>query len=200
MVVTSSGEAQVLPDRPRSDIERSAPPMDASEKRPGLKHVRYSAPSRSQDADAGRLSPRLDGSGGLSPPVGNEERRISGGFKRSGAGCMQRQLSRTSSCDKVKILHDSQQTETHNMHHSSHNRKRLVKIRFKKAPSTATLGVVISQLEHHLGEEPQSTSTLSTTKHHHHRSKAFATNWSSSPHRVHVCMLHVLQFTFTIIN
>nr|NP_001287295.1 ATPase 8B, isoform G [Drosophila melanogaster]AHN57294.1 ATPase 8B, isoform G [Drosophila melanogaster] len=101
MVVTSSGEAQVLPDRPRSDIERSAPPMDASEKRPGLKHVRYSAPSRSQDADAGRLSPRLDGSGGLSPPVGNEERRISGGFKRSGAGCMQRQLSRTSSCDKA---------------------------------------------------------------------------------------------------
>ncbi|XP_032576598.1 phospholipid-transporting ATPase ID isoform X3 [Drosophila sechellia] len=101
MVVTSSGEAQVLPDRPRSDLERSAPPMDASEKRPGLKHVRYSAPSRSQDEDAGRLSPRLGGSGGLSPPVGNEERRISGGFKRSGAGCMKRQLSRTSSCDKA---------------------------------------------------------------------------------------------------
>ncbi|KMZ04056.1 phospholipid-transporting ATPase ID isoform X9 [Drosophila simulans] len=101
MVVTSSGEAQVLPDRPRSDLERSAPPMDASEKRPGLKHVRYSAPSRSQDEDAGRLSPRLGGCGGLSPPVGNEERRISGGFKRSGAGCMQRQLSRTSSCDKA---------------------------------------------------------------------------------------------------
>ncbi|XP_033163685.1 phospholipid-transporting ATPase ID isoform X1 [Drosophila mauritiana] len=184
MVVTSSGEAQVLPDRPRSDLERSAPPMDTSDKRPGLKHVRYSAPSRSQDEDAGRLSPRLGGSG-LSPPVGNEERRISGGFKRSGAGCMQRQLSRTSSCDKVKILHDSQQTETHNMHHSSHNRKRLVKIRFKKAPSTATLGVVFSQLEHHLDEEPQSTSTLSTTKHHHRRPKALATNWSSSPHRVH---------------
>ncbi|XP_033163689.1 phospholipid-transporting ATPase ID isoform X4 [Drosophila mauritiana] len=100
MVVTSSGEAQVLPDRPRSDLERSAPPMDTSDKRPGLKHVRYSAPSRSQDEDAGRLSPRLGGSG-LSPPVGNEERRISGGFKRSGAGCMQRQLSRTSSCDKA---------------------------------------------------------------------------------------------------
>ncbi|EDX13275.1 GD20604 [Drosophila simulans] len=195
MVVTSSGEAQVLPDRPRSDLERSAPPMDASEKRPGLKHVRYSAPSRSQDEDAGRLSPRLGGCGGLSPPVGNEERRISGGFKRSGAGCMQRQLSRTSSCDKVKILHDSQQTETHKMHHSSHNRKRLVKIRFKKAPSTATLGVVFSQLEHHLDEEPQSTSTLSNTKHHHHRPKALATNWSSSPHRVHEYeLLNILDF------
>ncbi|XP_039491592.1 phospholipid-transporting ATPase ID isoform X4 [Drosophila santomea] len=101
LVVSSSGEAQVVPERPKSDDERPAPPLEAGEKRPGLKHVRYSAPSRSQDEDSGRLSPRVGGSGGLSPPIGNEERRSSGGFKRIGAGCMQRQLSRTSSCDKA---------------------------------------------------------------------------------------------------
>ncbi|XP_039231288.1 phospholipid-transporting ATPase ID isoform X8 [Drosophila yakuba] len=101
LLVSSSGEAQVVPERPKSDDERPAPPLEAGEKRPGLKHVRYSAPSRSQDEDSGRLSPRVSGSRGLSPPIGNEERRSSGGFKRIGAGCMQRQLSRTSSCDKA---------------------------------------------------------------------------------------------------
>ncbi|XP_070853138.1 phospholipid-transporting ATPase ID isoform X4 [Drosophila suzukii] len=97
LVVTSSsssGEAQVSS---RPDLEHSAPPLDAGEKRLGLKHVRYSAPSRSQEDDPGGLSPRM----GLTPPISNEERRNSGGFKRSGAGYMQRQLSRTSSCDKA---------------------------------------------------------------------------------------------------
>jgi len=133
--------------------------------------------------DPGGLSPRM----GLTPPISNEERRNSGGFKRSGAGYMQRQLSRTSSCDKVKILHDTEheQTEAHNMHHPQHHRKRLVKIRFKKSPSTVTL-------EQPYEGDPKSTSTLhpsdsSTTKHCHN---AYATNWSSSPQRVHVCMPH----------
>ncbi|XP_037711412.1 phospholipid-transporting ATPase ID isoform X3 [Drosophila subpulchrella] len=172
---SSSGEAQVSS---RPDFEHSAPPLDAGEKRLGLKHVRYSASSRSQEDDPGGLSPRM----GLSPSIGNDERRSSGGFKRSGAGFMQRQLSRTSSCDKVKILHDTEheQTEAHNMHHSQHHRKRLVKIRFKKSPSTVTL-------EQPYEGDPKYTSTLhpsdsSTTKHCRH---AFATNWSSSPQRVH---------------
>ncbi|XP_017076835.2 LOW QUALITY PROTEIN: phospholipid-transporting ATPase ID [Drosophila eugracilis] len=190
LMVTSSGEAQVVQERPttlRLDLEHPGAPLDGSEKRPGLKHVRYSAPSRSQDDDTGRLSPRLGGSGGLSIPVGNEERRSSGGFRRSGAGYMQRQLSRTSSCDKVKILHDTEQTEQHNMHHPKPHSKRIVKIRFKKSTSTVTLGVPFGQLEPHDEGQPQITSTLhpndsSTTKHRH---KAFATNWSSSPHRVH---------------
>ncbi|XP_043949214.1 phospholipid-transporting ATPase ID isoform X3 [Drosophila biarmipes] len=98
LVVTTSasspGEAQVSS---RPDLEHSAPPLDAVEKRPALKHVRYSAPSRSQEDDPGGVSPRM----GLAPPIANEERRSSGGFKRSGAGYMQRQLSRTSSCDKA---------------------------------------------------------------------------------------------------
>ncbi|XP_044312842.1 phospholipid-transporting ATPase ID isoform X3 [Drosophila rhopaloa] len=190
LVVTSSGEAQVAssPIGPSSDLEYSAPPLDATERRPGLKQVHYSAPSRSknEDANAGGLSPRLaGGGGGLTPPICNEARRSSGGFKRTGAGYMQRQLSRTNSCDKVKILHDTEQTEPHNMHHPKHHRKRLVKIRFKKSPSTVTLGVPFCQLEHHHEREPESTLHLShssTTKHHH---KTFATNWSSSPQRVH---------------
>ncbi|XP_017041128.1 phospholipid-transporting ATPase ID isoform X5 [Drosophila ficusphila] len=195
LVVTATGEAQVAstPVSPRSELEHPASATESVERQhKGLKQVRYSAPSRSQDDEPGGLSPqsRLSGGGGLSPPIINEERRSSGGFKRSGAGFVQRQLSRTSSCDKVKILHDNEQTETetetHNSHHPKHQRKRLVKIRFKKSPSTVTLGVpYCHQLESQHDGAPQSTLHLSepsTTKHHH---KAFATNWSSSPHRVH---------------
>ncbi|KAH8361930.1 hypothetical protein KR200_008851 [Drosophila serrata] len=206
IVVTSDGDTQV------SSNPISSPTLDPSERRQGRKHVRYSASSRSQEDDPGGLSPRLSagaagGSGeSLSPPNGSESRRSSdsgglgGCFKRTGQ--MQRQLSRTSSCDKVKILHDSEQTEPNTTHNQpQHHRKRLVKIRFRKSPSTVTLSVPIGQLEHH-DQEGEPLSTLhpndSSTQHHHQHHQhyhhqhhnattttTFATNWSSSPQRVH---------------
>ncbi|XP_070143481.1 phospholipid-transporting ATPase ID isoform X2 [Drosophila kikkawai] len=193
VVVTSDGDTQVASN------PIASPTLDPSERRQGRKHVRYSAPSRSQEDDPGGLSPRLSagtagGSGeSLSPPNGSESRRSSssgglgGCFKRSGQ--MQRQLSRTSSCDKVKILHDSEQTEPNTTHNQpQHHRKRLMKIRFRKSPSTVTLSVPFGQLEHHQHEgEPSSTlhPNDSSTQHHHHNATTFATNWSSSPQRVH---------------
>ncbi|KAH8288513.1 hypothetical protein KR054_004161 [Drosophila jambulina] len=192
VVVTSDGDMQVASN------PISSPTLDPSKRRQGRKHVRYSAPSRSQDDEPDGLSPRLSAGavGGsresLSPPSGSESRRSSGSgglggcFKRSGQ--MQRQLSRTSSCDKVKILHDSEQTEPNTTHNQpQHHRKRLVKIRFRKSPSTITLSVPFGQLEHH-HHEGEASSTLhpnDLSTQHHHNATPFATNWSSSPHRVH---------------
>ncbi|KAH8280086.1 hypothetical protein KR018_005067 [Drosophila ironensis] len=186
VVVTASGESQSIPARPV--LEHSAPPLDADERRPSRKHVRYSAPSRSQEDDPG--DPR-----GLSPASCHG---LGGCFKRTGPV---RQLSRTGSCDKVKILHASEpetefETETephkdtmhpqsHQNHHpapqAQHHRKRLVKLRFKRAPSAeCTLSV------------PEGDSIISHHQHHSHRQNhqhiqqnAFVTNWSSSPQRVH---------------
>lgn len=129
VVVTSDGDLQVTGN------PITAPTVDPSERRQGRKQVRYSAPSRSQDDDPGGLSPGA----GLSPPNGDSDSRRSSGSGGLGgclrrSGQMQRQLSRTSSCDKVKILHDSEQTEPHDTpnHYKHKHRKRLVKIRFKK--------------------------------------------------------------------
>ncbi|KAH8268546.1 hypothetical protein KR026_008519 [Drosophila bipectinata] len=174
VVVTVSGETEPIPSR--SELSR--------------KHVRYSAPSRSQEDDPGGLAPKT--SGGLSPASWHEDQRrsslgagLGGCFKRSGPV---RQLSRTSSCDKVKILHASEtetteivtetQDTTHPQMHpaqAQNHRKQLLKLRFKKAPSAVDEG------------------DWSTTNHHqhhshqflHHHQNAFATNWSSSPQRVH---------------
>nr|XP_017109189.2 phospholipid-transporting ATPase ID [Drosophila bipectinata] len=174
VVVTVSGETE--PIQSRSEFSR--------------KHVRYSAPSRSQEDDPGGLAPKT--SSGLSPASWHEDQRrsslgagLGGCFKRSGPV---RQLSRTSSCDKVKILHASETetteivTETQDTTHSQmhpaqaqNHRKQLLKLRFKKAPSAVDEG------------------DWSTTNHHqhhshqfvHHHQNAFATNWSSSPQRVH---------------
>ncbi|XP_070137123.1 phospholipid-transporting ATPase ID isoform X4 [Drosophila bipectinata] len=87
VVVTVSGETE--PIQSRSEFSR--------------KHVRYSAPSRSQEDDPGGLAPKT--SSGLSPASWHEDQRrsslgagLGGCFKRSGPV---RQLSRTSSCDKA---------------------------------------------------------------------------------------------------
>ncbi|XP_022213427.2 probable phospholipid-transporting ATPase IM isoform X6 [Drosophila obscura] len=207
VMVTAEGETQ-LASSPSSDRAEMEPPSLDSQRNPrGRKQVRYSAPSRSQEMEPGGTIP-----GGLSP-TGYEKQRSSsrnsaGGlgvcFKRSGPGLMQRQLSSTSSSDKVKILHDNEQTEPHmhhhnQNHHSQHHHHQqqpqqpqhngqLVKLKFKKSPSTASLSVPFcpkhSATEEQTLQAPPTAQHQSTTHHNHHNA-SFATNWSSSRQRVH---------------
>ncbi|XP_001359487.5 phospholipid-transporting ATPase ID isoform X2 [Drosophila pseudoobscura] len=211
VMVTAEGETQLAssPSSDRAEMEHSAPlpaPQDPQRNR-GRKQVRYSAPSRSQEEEPGGTIPgRLPTPRGSSPSGYDSQRsssRSSGGglgvcFKRSGPGLMQRQLSSTNSSDKVKILHDNEQTEPHMHHHNQHHHSqhhqqpqhngRLVKLKFKKSPSTTSLSVPFCH-NHSATEEltlqaPPTAQHQSTT-HQNHHNESFATNWSSSRQRVH---------------